>query len=149
MPYGPPLIKIPFLGFSNTDTFHTVKRTKTRTATIYVDENDIMHIIMHEGVRLDYEDALDNSLVMKNLSGNKPMLKLVDSRNSWKIDRKAREFVGSKEVRENTIARAVVKNSFISIILAGFFSKLNAPKVPTKVFTDYDEAYEWLLSMRK
>jgi hypothetical protein len=125
-----------------------VKRTKTRTATIYVDENDIMHIEMHEGIKLDYEDALDNYLVMKNLSDNKPVLKLLDSRNNWKVDAKAREFITSKEVRENTKARAVVKNSFVSIILAGLFAKLNAPKVPTKVFTDYDEAYKWLLSMK-
>jgi hypothetical protein len=125
-----------------------VKRTKTRTATIYVDENDIMHIEMHEGIKLDYEDALDNYLVMKNLSGNRPMLKLVDSRNNWRVDARAREFITSKEVLENTIARAVIKNSFISIILAGLFAKLNAPKVPTKVFTDYDEAYEWLLGMK-
>lgn len=113
-----------------------------------MDENDVLHMVMREGVKLDYEDALDNFLVIRTLSAGKPVLKLIDSRNSWSIDKKAREFVKGKEVLENTVARAVVKNSFISILMAGFFAKLNAPKVPTKVFTDYDEAYKWLISMK-
>lgn len=131
------------------DTFLMVNRTKTRTATFYVDENGILHMQMHEGVRVDYEDALDNFLVMRNLAGNKPVLKLIDARNNFSIEARAREFVNSKDVKQNTIARAVVKGSLFSKVLAGFFSKLNAPEVPVKVFSDYDEAYKWLLHIKQ
>lgn len=126
-----------------------VKRTKTRTATIYMDENGILNVQMHEGIHLDYEDALDNFLVMRTLSGNKPALKLIDARNKWTMDKKAGEFIRSKDAKENTIARAVVKSSLFSKVLSSFFSRLHAPDVPVKIFTNYDEAYAWLMELKK
>jgi hypothetical protein len=121
----------------------------TRTASFYLDENDILIVSVHPGIRIDYEDATDNALVVKNLTRGLPVLKLVDSTKPWTIDKKAAKLVASKEVREKTIARAVVKSSALSALILNFFTGLTTPKVPTRVFSDYDEAYEWLLSYRK
>ena len=33
-------------------------------------------------------------------------------------------------------------------MLINFFNDMNKPEVPTKMFTDYDEAYAWLMSMK-
>jgi hypothetical protein len=121
------------------------KRTETNTATIYKDDKGVIHVILHAGVKMDYYDALDHYLVIKNLSGNAPVLKLIDSRNSWSIQPKARKFLAGKEVKEKTIARAILMNSSIKSVLINFFNELNKPEVPTKVFTDYEEAYAWLM----
>jgi hypothetical protein len=126
-----------------------MKEVKTRTAKIFMDKNEVLHFVMVENVHLDYDDAIDNALVIKRLTAGKPTLKLVDARVSWTMDKKAQTFLRSNEVKEQTIARAVVKNSFIDSLLINFFSGLSKPKVPTKIFTNYDEAYKWLLSMKK
>jgi hypothetical protein len=126
-----------------------VKEVKTRTAKIFMDENEILHFVMVENVHLDYEDAIDNALVIKKLSAGKPTLKLVDARVNWTMDKKAQTFLRSNKVKEKTIARAVVKNSFIDSLLINFFSGLSKPKVPTKIFTSYGDAYKWLLEIKK
>jgi hypothetical protein len=126
-----------------------VNQTKTRTATIFMDEDDIVHIVMHSGVKMDYEDAIDNYLVVKNLSRGKKVLKLIDSRLPWDIDKKARRFLNQKEIKEHTIARAVVKDSAFDKILATFLVSISSSKIPVKIFTDMDEAKAWLLEMKR
>lgn len=114
-----------------------------------MDENGIIHIAPHEDVNMDYEDALDNNLVVKRLGKGEPILKLIDSRAKWTITKKARSYIQSTEIRDKTIARAVVKNSFLDSLLLIFFLSLNKPRIPTKIFTDYDNAYKWLMNIRR
>lgn len=122
-------------------------KTETTTATIYKDHNGVVHVVIRAGARMDYYDALDHYLVIKNLSGNAPVLKLIDSRKGWSIHAKARKFLAGKEVKEKTIARAILMSSTIKTALINFFTELHKPEVPTKVFTDYEEAYNWLLEI--
>lgn len=125
-----------------------VKKTETNTATIFIDENEIIHVVLYDGIVMDYYDAMDHYLVIKNLSDNKPVLKLIDSRCNWTVQRKAQKFLSGKEVKEKTIARAIVLNSSIKTVLLNFFNELNKPEVPTRNFTDYDKAYQWLIEMK-
>ena len=125
-----------------------MREVKARTAKIFIDDNEVLHFVMTEGIHLDYHDALDNALVIKDLTNGKPVLKLVDARLFWTIEKKAEKYIRSNEVKEKTIARAVVQSSILSTILSNFFLKLNKAKVPTKIFTDYTEAYNWLLSIK-
>jgi len=113
-----------------------------------MDGNNILHIIMLDGVRLDLEDAVDNALVIKNLSKGTRVLKLIDARVNFSLDKKAREFVQSVDLKQ-TIARAVVKGSKISMLLLKFFTGISKPKIPTQIFSDYDEVYKWLLSFKE
>jgi len=139
----------PVIGnFSEYEIFHyfaQLKKIVTRTAEIFSDENDIIHIIILEGVRMDYYDALDNSLVIRSLSQNKKTLKLIDARCNWSIDKKAKQFIAKKEIAEKTIARAILVNTSVKKILSNFYLGLNKPEVPVKTFTDYKVAYSWLL----
>jgi hypothetical protein len=126
-----------------------VNQIKTRTATIFMDADDILHIVMHRDVKMDYEDALDNYLVVKNFTGGKKILKLIDSREPWSIDRKARAFLNKKEIKEHTIARAVVHDSAFTKILSSFILSITSSPIPVKVFTNIEEARAWLLEMKK
>jgi hypothetical protein len=134
---------------SKLQDFCTVNSIKTRTADFLLDDNGILHISPFPDAQIDYEDALDNALVMKKLTGNKPCLKIVDSTTNWTMNKKAKIFSDSKELREKTIARAIVKGSLINTMILNFFVRLSRTDVPTKIFTDRDEAYEWLMSFKK
>jgi hypothetical protein len=87
-----------------------VNKTKTRTAIIYLDDNSVLHIDMLDGVDLDYEDALDNALVIKNVTGGQRVLKLIDARADFSINKKAQEFINTADIKQ-TLARAVVRSS--------------------------------------
>lgn len=125
---------------------YIVKITTTRTATIFLDKNDILHIKMHDNVRIDHDDTVDNLLVVKSYTKGRKVLKLIDARAKCSVDRKAKELINRIDEKQ-TIARAVIKSSFITKVLLTFFTELNKPEIPTKIFTDKDEAYNWLLIM--
>lgn len=62
----------------------------------------------------------------------------------------------TKEARENAVlmeeqtplgATAVVVSSMAHVLIANFYLKFNKPKVPYKVFKDYDSAIKWLQTL--
>ena len=128
-------------------TFAIVEKIITRTAEFWIDTNEVLHSIILPNVTIDFEDALDNSLVVRNLTQGKKVLKLTDSRNAWSIESKAKELV-KRENENKTLARAVLVTNAVDSSLRNFFTKLNAAEVPLRFFTDYDQAYAWLLSQK-
>jgi len=102
---------------------------------------------MIAGAEIDYEDAVDNAIVIKRLIGESKALKLIDSRVSWSINKKARAFV--KEIdSKQTIARAVLTQTSLSSMLNNFFSQLGKNNVPVKFFSNYEAACDWLLTFK-
>lgn len=126
-----------------------MRSIKTRTGEFFLDENSILNAVMFENVVVDYEDALDNFLVIKNLTDNKPTLRLVDLTNNPKFENKAKKFLENKEVQNMAIARAILTGSNIKKVSLNFFVKLNLSKIPTKFFTNYEEAVTWLRLQKK
>lgn len=127
--------------------FCCVNRITTRTAVIYIDQRGILHMEMIDGVEIDYEDAVDNAIVIKRIIGENKALKLIDSRASWTINKKARTFV--KEIdSKQTIARAVLTQTTLSSLLNNFFTQLGKSKIPVKFFSNYEDACDWLLSFK-
>jgi hypothetical protein len=117
---------------------------QTRTADIYLDDNNILHIVMLSGVIVDNEDALDNLLVVRQLTKNKPCVKLVDIRAGFKLTKKAKVYLDRADVQNKTNARAIITGSSIKKVALNFFLKYNSNSIPTKFFTDINEAIEWL-----
>jgi hypothetical protein len=121
-----------------------VNKTHTRTAEIYLDKNSILHLVINSKVIVDLEDAIDNNLVIKNITKSQPCKRLIDIRKIFKIDKKAKEYIDKKQTQENTLARAILMNNGIRRSTANFFIKFNSNKIPTKFFTEYNDAIEWL-----
>jgi len=57
----------------------------TRTAKISLEKEGYLKLAIIPGVTVDAEDALDNLIVIKNLSAGKKMLKLVNARGNWSM----------------------------------------------------------------
>ncbi len=119
---------------------------RTRTCELFVDEFGILHVKILAGVIIDIEDAADNFLVVRDLSKGKPIIKLVDARASFKIDKKAQVFVQTENNPDKNIARAIIVNSFLTKYLTQFFLGLETPHIPVKIFTSEKKAIEWLKS---
>ncbi len=78
------------------------------------------------------------------MTEGKPALKLLDARAKWSMNKKARERAKLEHSASQTIARAIVVSSAVTAALMGFLSSFGKHHYPQRVFTNYDEAYEWL-----
>ena len=121
-----------------------MEKIVTRTAEIFKDDDGIIHIRILNGVCIDMEDAIDNFLVVRNLSQEEKIVKLIDGRADWSMDIAAKRFIAGKDVQGKTIARAVVLKSLFKKAIYNYFIRLHKIKSPTKIFTDYDAAISWL-----
>jgi hypothetical protein len=126
-----------------------MEKTTTRTAEFWVDEQDIFWVKMLPATNIDEEDMTDNLLVTRNLTGNKPFLKVLDSRAKWKMSPEAEAIYKREDSPERTTARAVITDSMFDRLLQSFFVRLFKPTVPLKFFTDEVEAIKWLLTFKQ
>ena len=121
----------------------------TRTAKISLEKEGYLKIVMLQGVIVDAEDALDNMLVVKNLSAGNKMLKLVDARGNWSMSTEARKVSKKNYSPETTLARAYIIDSFLTKLMFNFFRSFTEKKVPEEFFNHEEEAIVWLLSFKK
>lgn len=129
-------------------SFVLMQKVKTRTAEIYLDKDLILHIIVLNDITIDYEDALDNFLVIKGLVKEMHCAKLIDIRCKCHFEAKAKQFLDTKDVQGKTLCRAILINSSVKKVTLNYFLKFNSQKVPTKFFTEYEEAIIWLKSFK-
>src|SRR5688572_2875115 len=118
----------------------------TRTAEISLEKEGYIKIKMIPGSVVDTEDALDNMLVIKNLSEGKKTLKLMDARGNWSITAEARKVSQKNFTPETTLARAYIVDSYLTKIMLSFFQSFTNKNIPEEFFNKEDEAIEWLLS---
>ena len=122
--------------------------TELEFATVFKDKNGIIIITMKDYKILDQYDVLNINLAIRHKTEGKPALKLLDARGNWGMDKKAKERAKLESSASVTKARAIVVSNFIKATLLKFLQSFNKQGYPQKVFTDWDEAYEWLLEQR-
>lgn len=126
-----------------------MQKVKTRTAEIFLDKDLILHIIALDNVTIDYEDALDNFLVVRSFIKNENCVKLIDIRSKCQFEAKAKRFLDTKDVQGKTLCRAILFNSSVKKVTLNYFLKFNSQQVSTKFFTEYNEAITWLKSFKQ
>lgn len=76
-----------------------------------------------------------------------PATILIDMQNITTVHREARvHFAQSSEINGMTGRLALLTQNRVSGLVANFFLKVQRPVVPTRMFTDGDEARTWLLA---
>ena len=75
---------------------------------------------------------------------------LIDDMNLKSIDQEARAYLSSDEGVKGLKAGALVVSSAFSKHMANFFLKItvNKQKIPTRLFTDRQEAIDWLNELK-
>jgi hypothetical protein len=98
-----------------------------------------------ENIELEIEDVLEMRRVYLEFSQNKPFAILLDAPHNFTPTKEARELLASKEYTEKRIAAAFVTKSLSNKLFGNFFIRFNRPATPTRLFSEENEAYEWLL----
>ncbi|RYD78222.1 MAG: hypothetical protein EOP53_11580 [Sphingobacteriales bacterium] len=106
-------------------------------------EDNILHgLIYTEHMTLeDARKMVDSRL--KALDG-KTYPTFIDISRLKSITKEARDYLAEGKAIENLSATAFYANSAVSNLVASFFLSYSKPNLPTKVFSDKNEALLWL-----
>jgi hypothetical protein len=126
-----------------------MKKILTSTAEYTVIEEPIYLCRMLEGAEVDVKESDENFMAMIEISESQPYAVLVDARVPTTITKEAREKSGMGEQKKNLIAMAIVVTSLANRIVGNFIIRFHALDIPTKLFSDYDEALNWLREIVK
>lgn len=119
---------------------------RTRINEKYVDSDGILRIKVIEGAHMDVASLKEDGEANIQLTGNRRVLALYDSRGFFTIEPEAREYLRSGIVDPTRIATAVLTDRLATKLLVNFFIRFNKPKTPMKMFTNEKQALIWLKS---
>ncbi|MFO7862894.1 MAG: hypothetical protein R6U85_02750 [Salinivirgaceae bacterium] len=92
---------------------------------------------------LDLETAEAMTKAGDEWNGTALCANLVDIRDMFFVDSKVRNYAAA-QYREHVAGSAILAGSRFTVTFANLFLKFSKPKVPTKLFSDENEAIEWL-----
>ena len=126
----------------------TSNPTELEFATIFKDKNGSIIITMKDCGTLDQFDIININLAIRHKTGGEPALKLLDARAIWKMNKKAKERAQIENSSSVTKARAIIVSNSIKATLFKFIKSFSKYDYPQQIFSDYDLAYKWLLSLK-
>jgi hypothetical protein len=121
-----------------------------------LEENDCLrfweedHIICYTYKQpvVDLKIAKDSVLMRYRVTNNQPCLVFGDLENVKSVTREARDYYTCEDAENLVTAAAVLTPTIITKIIATFFLNFNKPKVPFKMFSSKEKAFEWLLEFK-
>lgn len=107
----------------------------------------VVHAKVLHGVEIDLEKAQVYHSLVKHLTKSEKHSTVIDLTGISGITPEAREYL-QKTSSEwgQTVAVALVTNTFTARILANFFLSVNKPSYPVKIFTSNLDAQYWAKS---
>jgi hypothetical protein len=121
------------------------KHYHTRVSEIWVDEENIMHVVFAKGVILFLEDMEEGYKVFRELGVGPGMRKSRQllSGGDFTMTKGARTFAG-RTANDYFVAAAMVTDSTLMRLVINTFNALVKHDVPFKLFTTEEEAVAWL-----
>lgn len=124
-----------------------VRKIELEQVTICLRDDDIIHVTFLPNceITVDFQSELIENY--KLITGNKKARFIFEGGEFVSIGKEARENAIRIEELSPCIASAVVVNNLGQKILADFYYMVNKPKLPFKVFWNFEKAIEWLRSL--
>jgi len=116
---------------------------KMSLGSCWLDESGIIFCIALGNQTLEHAKENIASLISYNEAKGKPLL--LDFSNIQSQTREAREYYASDESNKAVSAVAVVTNTLIGNLIGNFFIGLNKSSFPLRLFTNVEEAKQWLM----
>ena len=132
--------------YSNADI---IKEVQTSTARMRLLSSGIIHYTSLPNAEIDVEQHLENHKALIELAGPVKRLILHDSSEMLHITSEAKKKIRELESAAPVIARAMVTTSLGIKLFINFYVRVNKPQVKNKVFSNYEDAVNWLLQIRE
>lgn len=117
---------------------------KTRTATIWLADDGVVHVKVDEGAVSSLDDARTNVEAVAQLLAGRKAVAVIDIRKVGPTPREARLYFTGPETGRVCRAVALLIDSPLSRMVANFQTGLNKGAFPFSVFTSEDDALAWL-----
>ncbi len=117
----------------------------TRVSEIWLDEENIMHVVFAKGVTINLQDMEEAYKIFREL-GIGPGLgkgRQLLSGGHFTLTKEARAFAGGN-AEDYFLAAAMVTESTLVRLVINTFNALTRHKVPFKLFAKEEEALTWL-----
>ncbi len=121
-----------------------VDAVSTATGLTWLDKSGIIIAVANEHELHTLKDAEENNRLTIRLAQGVRRPFLIDMTKVKSMSREARAFYAGPEPAKALLAVAILTTSNIGNLVANFFLRLTKPSLPTKLFTDADEAMDWL-----
>ncbi len=124
---------------------HIVKSETFDKYRLELDSEGLLWIIHRSDIVFELEDAIKQEREINHFCEGKPHPFVIDVRvQNWDAPKEVSEFHSTNEtlLRLKKCEALLVNNLGIRL-LAIFYTKLNKPPVPTKVFSNEAEAIRW------
>lgn len=113
-------------------------------SVIKLREDGIIEIDCSNNYEYSVNDVKENWAIIKELAKGKKILVFNNMPEFTTASKEAREFVAKGEHKDFIAAEAFVIQSLAQKILGNFYLKINNPVVPAKIFTNKEDAVQWL-----
>ncbi len=118
-------------------------------AKIFLPETGIIEVFFGDNAVIDFKECKEiNDLIGEYCNYTKALVLMVTGEETV-VEAGSREFSASPEGMQYTIADAIVFKSMAQRLIVNFYLKFNKPPMPSKAFTNVEEAREWLLTFKK
>lgn len=129
---------------ANQDSATPIKHAETRIAKMHLRKDGIIHSVGRDDLVESLADAHEQIEAIKSINDGLKRPFLADARKLKKVEKEAREFYASAATGDVCEAVAIMAETRVSKVLINFFMKINKPAYPMRMFTDEEEAIEWL-----
>jgi hypothetical protein len=121
----------------------------TKSATIWVDDEKIVHMRMKEDGKVDLEEIKIHFDIYKKLGCNsKETLHLFEGGVFFSFNEEAMKYA-SKHLKDYFIASAIVNNSLAVKLLVDIYNKFFNNTFKFRSFNKKSEALDWLKTLKR
>jgi hypothetical protein len=121
----------------------------SRVAKVWVGEDGIARIIHEPNCDVTLADAQETMAAYEKVNQGKRLPLFIDTMTMRSLSREARHYYASEEAAAVASAAAIIIGSPVSRVLGNFYLGLSNPHLPSRLFTDEDEALAWLRGFLK
>lgn len=123
------------------------KAITTSIAKLVLEEPQIIRAIILEGADFEVLDVKEMLEKSTELANGKKYCYLADVRSTTaRGSKEARAYAADNQYQKNRIADAIIVRTTATKLLANFYIQFHKPKVKTRMFTNEEQAMEWLKS---
>jgi hypothetical protein len=123
---------------------------ETKTAMIELEDEGVLVVRIRDGARQDLSDAEQNLGAALIERGGKRRPLLIDIRDALPLDAEVRHYYSGQVLISGFTALALlVDASPLGRMMANVYFRVARPGIPTRLFTDGDDARSWLGEYRE
>ena len=105
-----------------------------------------VEIVFNDGVMIELEDLQVGYDLLNEVTQGRALKKIVVTGKRTEISKAARLFGHEQSMKnkDEVIAEAIIVHSLYQKMVINFYTRFINDSYPTRYFTDYDKAKEWL-----